>query len=637
MVRLASDGIYEKVVRLIRAVTESTVIDDGTDALSTQFAKKKMEALKSWTEDIQSLPASSSTKEKKAKKNKKKKKGDDSSSDESMEKSPEPSSRQQSPTPSPVEVGKTAAKPVAKVVKSTKQAAGGTPASKEGGRLNTKKGASSSSNAGRKKAALDEYLAKSLAELKDADDSSPKFFGSEWKNLKRNWDNYLTYVGDLIKVEADEEKLTELEKLEKSAKIAQRVLTKAQSAGMSDSQIVRLYEEQVVLMTKDPAVDNPFPQWFKKLMYLESIANATNSDFFVKLDVIAMAEFCEKDAIIQQCEACFAERLELVTKPDGARKCEDTKSSLKQLLSASAACKVSEVLTVPLEHTKVLVLAPGYPTDASSDERFAKFVAAKAYMYRRDCKVGISFLKHEHGRLIMDFATKKFATVQGMEKKQKEYVTALTPLLNDSGTLDNKVLVSLQSDIGDAGAAEVVSVASLLKARALKSTRLCKMIVSRKLQKDWSAKEVTSLIADLQNAAETKYLHAIHPETEHIETHYDFMMDFLIGLKELHEKGAANVKNASQLYVGLKLFPKSEFRSILQIDCPELAKNLDVFLEKVLESAIGKTLLDRMLKIVAPTSKEVNDIMQTHFPEGAMLRIRIFEPQHTDLKQEDKH
>ena len=52
-------------------------------------------------------------------------------------------------------------------------------------------GAAGGKKAGRrKKADLVSILQKGVAELRTAEQSSPKFFGAECRNVKRNWDNY---------------------------------------------------------------------------------------------------------------------------------------------------------------------------------------------------------------------------------------------------------------------------------------------------------------------------------------------------------------------------------------------------------------------------------------------------------------
>ena len=82
-----------------------------------------------------------------------------------------------------------------------------------------------------------------LKELSTAHAGS-KFFTSDWKNVKRNWENYIADVVQSQATEEDPTVLQELETLEKQALAAKTLLQKISVSGMSSRDTLDCYSGQ---------------------------------------------------------------------------------------------------------------------------------------------------------------------------------------------------------------------------------------------------------------------------------------------------------------------------------------------------------------------------------------------------------
>ena len=98
-------------------------------------------------------------------------------------------------------------------------------------------GGASKQKGGRGRPARDagRLLRGALRDLSTAEASS-KFFTSEWKNVNRNWSNYMIDIGQMIEHEDDPAALEELVIIEKTCKAVRTVLQKLSTRGMSSEQ-----------------------------------------------------------------------------------------------------------------------------------------------------------------------------------------------------------------------------------------------------------------------------------------------------------------------------------------------------------------------------------------------------------------
>ena len=123
------------------------------------------------------------------------------------------------------------------------------------------------------------------------------FLGSEWKNLKRNWKNYLTDVVDRI-AEAEEEGeedgeavLESLKSLEKSAVAVRKFCVKWAATGGQGASLLQCFEEQVSWCRQPPAVDNPFSPYVMKLMHTLRCSEAVVQSFWNHLEATQLQSF----------------------------------------------------------------------------------------------------------------------------------------------------------------------------------------------------------------------------------------------------------------------------------------------------------------------------------------------------------
>ena len=129
------------------------------------------------------------------------------------------------------------------------------------------------------------------------------FLGSEWKNLKRNWKNYLTDVVDRI-AEAEEEGeedgeavLESLKSLEKSAVAVRKFCVKWAATGGQGASLLQCFEEQVSWCRQPPAVDNPFGPYVMKLMHTLRCSEAVVQSFWNHLEATQLQSFLEESEV----------------------------------------------------------------------------------------------------------------------------------------------------------------------------------------------------------------------------------------------------------------------------------------------------------------------------------------------------
>ena len=126
-----------------------------------------------------------------------------------------------------------------------------------------------------------------------------KFFSPEWKNVHRNWLNYLADLGGMIEHEEDPGVLAELQQLDKVVNAVRTVLTKVNTVGLANAQTVQAFYAQLAFLAMPPVVPyNPFPPYLTRLMHERSAEEAWPADaFWKKIQASSMAEFAPKQDI----------------------------------------------------------------------------------------------------------------------------------------------------------------------------------------------------------------------------------------------------------------------------------------------------------------------------------------------------
>eukprot|EP00959_Pyramimonas_sp_CCMP1952_P174546 3647665-Pyramimonas_sp.AAC.1 len=77
-----------------------------------------------------------------------------------------------------------------------------------------------------------------MNDLKNSVSSTAKFFGVEWKNVSRNWQNYHTYLINMMEDESDASILRDMRYLEKQVNAAKTVLGKVNILGLTSKDTV---------------------------------------------------------------------------------------------------------------------------------------------------------------------------------------------------------------------------------------------------------------------------------------------------------------------------------------------------------------------------------------------------------------
>ena len=108
----------------------------------------------------------------------------------------------------------------------------------------------------------------------DASTHHAKYLGTEWKNVNRNWSNYIADLDCKIEVEDDTAVLAEYESIKKQAISVKLFLNKWSSAGPNSPATVRVYESQVAYCSKAPVAPNPFPAYVIRLMHSQLCQDA---------------------------------------------------------------------------------------------------------------------------------------------------------------------------------------------------------------------------------------------------------------------------------------------------------------------------------------------------------------------------
>ena len=145
-----------------------------------------------------------------------------------------------------------------------------------------KAGRDAASVKGRKKTNYSEHILKSLKQLKDCAGSEPKFFGNEWKNLKRNWDYYIVGMEEAIQTEEDMTVLEGMESCLAIVKSARKVLLTINLHGMTAKSSVSTFVEELRWLQRC-GHDVPFPIFLVKQMKTAQCLNVTDACHFWRL------------------------------------------------------------------------------------------------------------------------------------------------------------------------------------------------------------------------------------------------------------------------------------------------------------------------------------------------------------------
>ena len=122
-------------------------------------------------------------------------------------------------------------------------------------------------------------LSTGLSELKAASSGS-KFFTAEWKNVARNWVNYMSALKEMIDEEENAETLKNMKVVEKQVMAAKAVLQKLSVHGMLHLETQQAYCSQMQFLVSDPVAPSPFPVYFVQQMHAQVVEKSWPADVF---------------------------------------------------------------------------------------------------------------------------------------------------------------------------------------------------------------------------------------------------------------------------------------------------------------------------------------------------------------------
>lgn len=144
-------------------------------------------------------------------------------------------------------------------------------------------------------------------------DAGSKFFTTEWRNVERNWLNYLADLSKMIEMEEDSAVLNDLQVLEKQVLAAKAVLTKVSKIGLGHAEVLETYQSQEHYLSSAPLAASPFPPYLVRSMHSQCLQDAWPADHFWKhLSDDALAKFLGASEIEKFQVTAFASKVMLL-------------------------------------------------------------------------------------------------------------------------------------------------------------------------------------------------------------------------------------------------------------------------------------------------------------------------------------
>ena len=246
-----------------------------------------------------------------------------------------------------------------------------------------------------------------LLQLSTAHEGVRKFFGEEWKNVRRNWDNYIKGLAGLIEFEEDVSQLLEYEKLHKQASSARKILNIVNSKGLASDATRQVYEQELIWCKQSPKVDNPMSLSFSKLMLGNIAAAAWPAPHF-------WARICDEQIkelaleIADGVQTSFVVEKVIVIQNEAATVLE-ARGKLQELVLAYTQAHLEKHLVADLLHVQMtflrnVVYSPSQPDDMPMQERLK--LLGDQFTKVNEFPVGKALQSSQKGRQILTDAGK---------------------------------------------------------------------------------------------------------------------------------------------------------------------------------------------------------------------------------------
>ena len=219
-------------------------------------------------------------------------------------------------------------------------------------------------------------LRSAMAQLGDANESSLKFFGDDWKNVRRNWEYYLKGVEDMINDEDSDMSATmkeQIEYLHKQASSAKNILSVVMIKGLTSDATIVAYESELVWLSRgESPVADPMPFFFQDLMIGVGAAKAWPANHFwekIQDSRLASTQALPQAAIGVKQSGYASEKIQIIL---GEAKYADKRKSLISLCEALVDAKESkyvsdETLCTEVKHLHLLCACPIFPKEYQTD------------------------------------------------------------------------------------------------------------------------------------------------------------------------------------------------------------------------------------------------------------------------------
>ena len=467
----------------------------------------------------------------------------------------------------------------------------------------TAKAKDGKSGPGPRKKDRPELLRIGMSELKSAGRDSRKFFGAEWKtSTKRNWEEYLKDVSEQIEVETCSDTLQSLQELEKTVKVAKRVLHKVFTSGLTSESTVSLFFTELEFLNKPPKVSSPFPVYLTSTLHSEACSAAWPATVFWDkvLDTDLVISYKREAEVVDRQIELVSEKIMGLTAPSGNeeeavdRCAGDMRELVSEFFKLRTDLSMVGELVKFVESLAVLALAPNYPPKASVQDRVKLLESTLDDLLVEGNILGMALFKFKTGE-------KFIQRCKSFKKNLEKFQATTSSLVGvwESAKTDVHKLKELEGFVGKVGPkiASKVILSSEVRTRRADLVFSVHLLLIASDSVDWKLPEVINIQDRLNVLIEAEQLHKLHGDSGDIQK-YKALESFAKARKladEIQDVSSISEADAKAIYF--------QFSSI----------KLESELYTIIKDEVGEEQADEMLKWASKqmSSQKVEQCMVT--------------------------
>lgn len=462
-----------------------------------------------------------------------------------------------------------------------------------------------------------------FAQVQDA--SNVKFFGGEWKNVKRNWDSYLKGVSTAIEEEEDDRLCKSHQVLEKRAKVVQKVLTKVHATGLADVATVRCYDEQVNWLRMEPSAPNPFPLFFRELMHSQGLANVPSmGEFWGAMENSVLEGFCSGSDIAPKQLKLLEEKLALLTMPPAEM--SKSKNGLVELCNVfhSRGWNVAQLTSGAIEHLSRIVLAPSHPPNIDEQDRIVKFDETELEIRRADSNLGQSLLAYGNGRTIFEGAARTYDGIKKRSVCKNTLRTLIDRVLDESLAADDLDILGIDAQIKHLGAdaaRSIITLGDLTSVKTMVAARVKKFLFDAPWEAEdtWKCSEFLDLQARLGKLASAAQMHSLHAECTEEPALYLCIQSFLNAIKTVADDDGSSP--GSSVYVSLRMAGKEAVKLKELLKSMVGDNDLEARIVRLLASPRGRKIMAEATTEAQPAIEETRKVLGSLYDHVAAVDV----------------